>query len=147
VPNWSPHERPRRPHLAQQLHAGQVDKAGKPYVGHLARVQSRLHDQPDHIQIAAALHDSIEVQGLTATALMAHGVPPESIRIVEMLSKPAGGDYGAYLSVVAADDGARLLKLADVADNSCPLRLAALPAEMRAKLRAKYNAALDILLA
>ncbi len=46
--------------LAERVHAGQVDKAGLPYVGHLERVASYVDPADPLAQTAALLHDSIE---------------------------------------------------------------------------------------
>ena len=43
---------------AERLHQGQVDKSGKPYIGHPARVAGRL-DSPE-TQVVGWLHDTVE---------------------------------------------------------------------------------------
>ena len=110
--------------LAAQLHAGQVDKAGRPYIEHLKRVQARLVDYVDHIQVASALHDSIEDQGQTAESLAAFGVPSEAIEIIDLVTKRKGPTVAEQIFKISRHPGALAVKLADTADNSDPLRLA-----------------------
>ncbi len=132
--------------LAQELHMGQLDKSGKPYWQHLQRVQARLSEFPANLQIAAALHDSIEDTDVSAEQLVEMGVPIEAVRIVTVLTKSQDVEYEAYLERIAQDQEALWIKLADVADNSDALRLAHLPKDQRDRLRKKYTLALDILL-
>ncbi len=75
--------------LASRLHAGQVDKAGRPYIEHLARVFVRVQALGgDSIQqIAALLHDAIEDGRATAEQLKWAGVPTAAVDLVVVLSK------------------------------------------------------------
>lgn len=132
--------------IAKNLHAGQQDKAGRPYWHHLQRVQARLDQFPIHFQIAAALHDSIEDTNATEGQLVELGVPTEAIRIIKLLTKTDANDYENYLTAIAQDKEAFWVKLADMADNSDTFRLALLPVEKKNKLTAKYKSALSILL-
>ena len=45
--------------LAHRAHAGQVDKAGRPYIEHVARVAARVADDPE-AEAVAWLHDVLE---------------------------------------------------------------------------------------
>jgi (p)ppGpp synthase/HD superfamily hydrolase len=119
--------------LAAQLHAGQTDKAGQPYVGHLARVAARLVQRwpdatRDEIE-AAWLHDCLEDTEATEASLLAAGVSPRTIEIVRAVTRPEGSDYLAWIAVLAARQDVSVLrvKLADNADNIDPERVAALP--------------------
>ena len=49
--------------FAIHTHAGQKDKADKPYILHLLRVMLNFEDEKE--QIVAILHDSIEDQHVT----------------------------------------------------------------------------------
>lgn len=119
--------------LATRLHAGQADKAGHPYVGHLARVAARLAERwPDATRDereAAWLHDSLEDTGATEVSLVAAGVSPETVRIVRAVTRPHGSDYLAWIAELAAAGDVSILrvKLSDNADNIDPVRVAQLP--------------------
>jgi (p)ppGpp synthase/HD superfamily hydrolase len=125
--------------IAAEAHAGQVDKAGTPYIEHPRRVMAALHD--DVHRIVAALHDVVEDaadRGYDLESLAARGVPPDALRAIEALTKRAGEPVEAYWARVAADPVARTVKLADIADNSDPARLACLEEAEQDRLRAKY---------
>ncbi|WP_264944272.1 HD domain-containing protein [Sphingomonas canadensis] len=131
--------------LAATLHAGQTDKAGEPYIGHLARVSRHLlrlfPGASEAERHAAWLHDSIEDTGTTAETLTAFGYPPEVIAIVEALTKPGGGvTYPEWIEALAASGfaSAMRVKLADLSDNSDPERLARLSCDRRDALERKY---------
>jgi (p)ppGpp synthase/HD superfamily hydrolase len=133
--------------LAGRLHAGQLDKAGQPYIGHLRRVAAAVYARggSDAEQIAAALHDAIEDGHATAEFLAADGVPSAALHLVALLTKAEGQRYADYLAAIKADPGALLVKLADIADNSDPERLAMLPPDVADRLRTKYSKAMEIL--
>ncbi|MFT3811027.1 MAG: HD domain-containing protein [Micropepsaceae bacterium] len=124
---------PDIPALAARLHDGQTDKAGAPYITHLARVAAILRRRwPDASadEIAAAwLHDSLEDTGATETSLLEAGVSPETIRIVRAVTRPEGSDYLDWIGTLAAarDISVLRVKLADNEDNRDPARIAALP--------------------
>jgi hypothetical protein len=133
--------------LATTLHAGQVDKAGRPYSEHLVRVYLRSLDYgADTIQqIAALLHDSIEDGKATKQELLDFGVPPESVYLISVLSKPEGISYMDYILSVKAVPRTIPVKNADLDDNSDPKRLANLPAEVAERLSKKYAKAKSLL--
>ncbi len=45
--------------LATEAHAGQIDKAGQPYIGHVARVAAAVRGDDD-AEVVAWLHDVAE---------------------------------------------------------------------------------------
>lgn len=49
--------------LAEQAHAGQTDKAGEPYMGHVIRVAASVLPQESIYIAAALLHDVVEDSG------------------------------------------------------------------------------------
>jgi (p)ppGpp synthase/HD superfamily hydrolase len=133
--------------LAAQLHAGQVDKAGRPAIEHLTRVMLRVQSAAGTLdqQIAALLHDSLEDGKATMLSLEDRGVPKEVTFMVADLSRLPGEPYLNYIVGVKAQAGVVLIKLADLADNMDPDRLALLPDDMRKRLEKKYSAALAML--
>ena len=133
--------------IACQLHAGQTDKAGRPYIEHLTRVMLRVQmDGGDRFQqIAALLHDSIEDEKTTADELLALGVPSEAVVLVQALTKREEQSYEDYLRGLIGRYRVVTVKMADLDDNSDPERLELLPERQRMRLQAKYAQAWDIL--
>ena len=133
--------------IACQLHAGQTDKAGRPYIEHLTRVLLRVQmDGGDRFQqIAALLHDSIEDEKTTADELLALGVPSEAVVLVQALTKREEQSYEDYLRGLIGRYRVVTVKMADLDDNSDPERLELLPERQRMRLQAKYAHAWDIL--
>lgn len=129
--------------LAAKLHTGQMDKAGRPYIEHLSRVFLRVQAAGGDVmqQIAALLHDSIEDGKASAEQLSCHGVPYEALQLIRTLTKQENQSYSDYLSNVKLSPRALLVKMADLADNSDPERLAALPEVVAQRLRVKYTKA------
>ena len=133
--------------IACQLHAGQTDKAGRPYIEHLTRVLLRVQmDGGDRFQqIAALLHDSIEDEKTTADELLALGVPSEAVVLVQALTKREEQSYEDYLRGLIGRYRVGTVKMAALDDNSDPERLELLPERQRMRLQAKYAQAWDIL--
>ncbi|MGW5053991.1 HD domain-containing protein [Actinokineospora sp. NPDC004072] len=129
--------------IARDAHHGQVDKSGQPYIGHPLRVMAALAGE--HERMAGVLHDVIEDTPVTADDLRAAGCPDAVVAAVVALSKADGEPQDAYLARVAANPLAAAVKRADIADNTTPARMAALDPATRARLTAKYAAALAFL--
>ncbi len=136
--------------LAQRLHEGQKDKAGLPYWEHPARVQARLRSMrwvPAHVLEAAVLHDVLEDCGVDGEALLREGVSPRALGLVRILTRQPGESYPLYLQAVRKSKWGLLIKLADIGDNTDPIRLAMLDEALRTRLLEQYAKALGILLA
>ncbi|WP_330158239.1 metal-dependent phosphohydrolase [Nocardiopsis tropica] len=131
--------------LAWSVHAGQVDRAGRPYSEHVFAVRDLLAPHGVHAQMAGVLHDVLEDTPVTADDLRGRGCPEVVVRAVESVSRRPGESYGDLVRRAAADPLGRLVKLADNRHNSDEGRLAALPAEQADRLRAKYARAREIL--
>ncbi|MET9429500.1 MULTISPECIES: HD domain-containing protein [unclassified Streptomyces] len=128
--------------LAREAHAGQTDKAGRPYAEHLRAVADGVRARGgDEAQTAAAwLHDAVEDDKLSEEWLAAAALPQEVKDMVLALTKRPGEDLAAYAARVLSAPGARLVKEADLAHNADPDRLAVLDEATRARLTAKYAA-------
>lgn len=126
--------------LARRVHAGQVDKAGRAYVEHLAAVASGVSARGGSAaQVAAAwLHDSVEDDALSEQWLREAALAPETKNIVLALTKRPGETPEDYAARILATPGARLVKEADLAHNADPGRLAALDDATRERLTRKY---------
>ena len=70
--------------IAIILFKNKVDKAGKPYIGHLLRVSSKLENNIE--KVAGLLHDVIEDTEITATDLIQVGIPAEVVEIVKIVT-------------------------------------------------------------
>jgi len=101
--------------LAAEAHAGQVDKAGQPYILHPLRVMFRLQDSKQ--QIVAVLHDIVEDTPITLEILAQHGFSPDVIAAVDALTKRKGETRIDAARRAAADPIALAVKLADNSEN------------------------------
>ncbi len=126
--------------LARRAHAGQTDKAGRPYAEHLAAVASGVAARGgSREQIAAAwLHDAVEDGRLSREWLAAAALPRAVKDIVLAVSRLPGEDPREYAARILAVPGALLVKEADLAHNADPARLAVLDTATRERLAAKY---------
>lgn len=122
--------------LARQAHAGQTDKAGRPYIEHPLRVMNRVRGE--HEKIAAVLHDVLEDTPVTEDDLRAAGCPDPVITAVRALTKRSGEPLNDSVARAAANPIARAVKRADIADNNDPARLALLDGTTAQRLRDKY---------
>lgn len=101
--------------IASEAHAGQVDKAGQPYILHPLRVMLRVNTP--HERMAAVLHDAVEDTPVTLAQLTGWGFPPEVVAAVEALTKRPGESRMEAAARAAANPVARTVKLADNAEN------------------------------
>lgn len=130
--------------LASTMHAGQLDKGGRPYLGHLERVANMVRlSGGDWVQeMAAWLHDSIEDTGATGAQLLAAGIPGIVLNIVLAMTHPEGEPNVDYWMRVRSYEPARLVKLCDIYDNLDPSRMCYLDQPTQDRLRSKYAMAL-----
>ena len=131
--------------IATAAHDGQVDKSGRPYIGHPLRVMASVANEGEHAQMAAVLHDVIEDTPVTAADLTARGCPAVVVDAVVALSHLPDEPQDVYLRRVAANPLALTVKRADIGDNLSPARMARLDPETRARLETKYATALGLL--
>ncbi|MGW2618731.1 HD domain-containing protein [Streptomyces sp. NPDC001500] len=126
--------------LARSAHAGQTDKAGRPYAEHLRAVAEGVRARGgDADQIAAAwLHDAVEDDALSEDWLEAADLSDRTKAVVLAVTKRAGEAPQAYAARILATPGALLVKEADLAHNADPARLAVLDAPTRTRLAEKY---------
>lgn len=129
--------------LATSAHDGQVDKSGRPYIGHPLRVMASVTGE--HEQMAAVLHDVIEDTAVTADDLTARGCPAVVVDAVVALSHLPDEPQEDYLRRVAANPLALSVKRADIGDNLSPTRMACLDEATQDRLKAKYARALGLL--
>lgn len=128
--------------IAERAHAGQVDKAGKPYIGHPAHVVVSV--EGDKAKAVAWLHDVVEDTPATLDDLRAAGIDDEVLAALELLTHDKTVPYMEYVAAIKENDLARTVKLADLAHNS---DLSRLPEVTDADLQRveKYRQAMGLL--
>lgn len=127
--------------MARRAHAHQKDKVGMPYFEtHVQDVHRRVlaaggdKDQ----QVAALLHDVLEDTDVEEADLIAQGISSGALEIVRLMTKREGDPSETYLERLRAHARARSVKLADIASNTDPVRIARLSPEMRRRVLAKH---------
>ncbi|MFH8896208.1 HD domain-containing protein [Streptomyces coeruleorubidus] len=125
---------------ARAAHAGQTDKAGRPYAEHLQAVAEGVRARGgDDEQIAAAwLHDAVEDDALSPEWLREAALSSRTKDIVLAVTKRSGEPPEAYAARILATPGALLVKESDLAHNADPARLAVLDEATRKRLTEKY---------
>ncbi len=108
--------------IAAHAHAGQTDKGGHPYILHPLRVMLTVSTPNE--RIVAVLHDVVEDTIITSTQLEEAGFSAEIIDAIFALTKTKGEGRLPAAHRTAANAIARVVKLADVADNSDFSRIA-----------------------
>lgn len=130
--------------IAARAHAGQVDKAGEPYIFHPIRVM--LAQSDTQARIAAILHDVVEDSDVTLDDLGREGFSEEVLTAVDALTEREGETQPDKAKRAAENEIALMVKLADVTDNMDMSRIRQ-PAERdHARLR-EYEQMKEILMA
>jgi (p)ppGpp synthase/HD superfamily hydrolase len=139
--------------VATKAHEGQKDKLGEDYIKHPLRVHRNLTTNPkfknldaltrEDCEVAALLHDVIEDTPITAKELVDLGFSARSIRLVELLTKDKSKPKDDYFQVIREEPLARMIKLADIADNTNRKRVSGLDSETAERLKKKYIYAME----
>ena len=108
--------------IAAQAHAGQVDKAGQPYILHPLRVMLRMMTGEE--RIVGVLHDVVEDSEVSISELLAEGFSIEILTAIEALTKLDGETRVSAANRAAGNELARRVKLADNAENMDMSRIA-----------------------
>lgn len=109
--------------IAEQQHAGQVDKAGRPYIEHPKRVMAAVSNDAE--RIVAILHDVIEDSDVTLDQLAAEGFPAYILDALDSVTRKEGETYEAFVARAATNAIGRQVKYADLQDNADLTRIAA----------------------
>jgi (p)ppGpp synthase/HD superfamily hydrolase len=108
--------------IAARAHAGQHDKGGQPYIFHPIRLM--LSVQTLQEQVAAILHDVVEDSEISFSDLEREGFDKEILDAVEALTKRPGESRIDAARRAVLNPIARVVKLADLADNMDLSRIA-----------------------
>jgi (p)ppGpp synthase/HD superfamily hydrolase len=130
--------------IAAEAHAGQVDKAGQPYILRPLRVMLRV--QGENERIAAVLHDVVEDSSFTLEQLASEGFPSEVIQALAALTKQPGESRLAAAQRASENAIALCVKLSDNTDNMDLSRIPHPSEKDKARLE-EYKAVRALLLA
>ncbi len=101
--------------IAARAHTGQIDKAGAPYILHPLRLMLAVRHPLE--RMTAVLHDVVEDTDVTLEDLRAADIPAQVIEAVDALTKRKGESRLDAARRAVHNPIARVVKLADVADN------------------------------
>lgn len=101
--------------IAVEAHAGQMDKAGKPYIFHRLRMCCRCFT--DEEKIVAFLHDTIEDTEVTAEDLHSEGFPRNIVDAILSVSRDENESYENFVKRTRLNPLGRAVKLHDLEDN------------------------------
>lgn len=104
--------------IATEVHEGQLDKGGRPYILHCLRIMLAM--PTTETQIVAVLHDVLEdssnSNGLVYK-LSWEGFSETVIDALKALTRRKGESYEDYIKRLAPNSLARTVKLSDLQDN------------------------------
>lgn len=131
--------------ICVESHAGQVDKAGMLYVLHPLRVAFSLWEgTTEDMLCTALLHDVVEDTDMTLLDIRAQ-FGDRIADAVDGVTRRKEETYKKFILRCKENHISRRVKLADIADNTRPERIAALPESERTIVRryAKAKAVLE----
>ncbi len=129
--------------IATKAHAGQVDKAGKPYILHPLRLMLSFHN--DIEMITAILHDVVEDSETSIKDLKAYGFSPQILSAIDCLSHKENEHYKDFIQRISTNELATKVKIADLKDNMNLTRLSTITPKDLSRIE-KYHQALATLL-
>ena len=128
--------------FALDVHAGQTDRYGRPYILHPLHLMSQMDTEVE--LMAAVLHDVIEDSETTLDDLRRLGLPEEVIQVVSLLTHDEADSYEEYVHRLKPNPIARKIKLADLLHNMDIRRMNSVTEKDAARLE-KYRRAWEIL--
>jgi (p)ppGpp synthase/HD superfamily hydrolase len=102
--------------IAANAHEGQVDKGGSPYILHPLKVMLRVSTLEE--RIVAVLHDVVEECGISLDDLRKEGFSETVLEAIASVTKVPGESYEAFVERAALNPIGRVVKLADLEENS-----------------------------
>jgi (p)ppGpp synthase/HD superfamily hydrolase len=112
--------------LALNVHRGQLDKNGAPYILHPLRVMAQMQTETD--RIVAVLHDVVEdsrgkANEVTLDGLRRMGYPKRVVDAIGGVTRREGESYEHFVLRSKHNPISRRVKLADLLDNMDVRRL------------------------
>ena len=107
--------------FVEEVHHGQYDKLGVPYVLHPVAVAEQMTTEKEIL--VALLHDVVEDTSVTLDDLRDRGYTDEVVAAVDILTRRSGEPYSTYIERVSTSELARRVKLADLQHNLQPDRV------------------------
>ena len=108
--------------IAAAAHEGQVDKGGAPYILHPLKVMLRVNTLEE--RIVAVLHDVVEDCGISFDDLRNEGFSETVLMAIASVTKVPDESYEEFIERVAQNPIGRVVKLADLEENSDLSRIA-----------------------
>lgn len=102
--------------IAAQAHAGQLDKAGAPYLLHPLRLMLQMETTDE--RIAAVLHDVVEDSGWSLERLLDEGFSETVVEAIDSVTRRPEETYEEFVIRASHNPIGRRVKLADLRDNS-----------------------------
>ncbi|MBK7179692.1 MAG: HD domain-containing protein [Chloroflexi bacterium] len=124
--------------IAIQAHAGQVDKAGQPYILHPLRLMFQMATEEE--MITAVLHDVVEDSDVTLDALRQAGFSEKVITAVAAVSRQDDETYEEFIRRLRPNALAAKVKLADLTDNMDIRRLKTITPKDLARIEKYHHA-------
>ena len=124
--------------IAIQAHAGQVDKAGQPYILHPLRLMFQMETEEE--MITAVLHDVVEDSNVTLDALRQAGFSEEVVTAVAAVSRQDDETYEEFIRRLRPNALAAKVKLADLTDNMDARRLKTITPKDLARIEKYHHA-------
>lgn len=133
--------------FATYKHSGQLDKAGLPYIFHPLRVMLDESLTTETQKCIAVCHDLLEDTATTTEELKEIGLPETTITVIVALTHLKNEPNTTYWQRILDEPSgdAKLVKIADIKDNTSESRMNCLPEEVQARLKEKYYKALQYL--
>lgn len=106
--------------FVEELHHGQYDKIGAPYILHPVFVADQMDTEEE--TIVALLHDVVEDTTITLDDLRNRGYSDEIVVAIDALTRRPGETYSSYIERLSNNKLARHVKIADLRHNLQPER-------------------------
>lgn len=123
------------------LHSGQKDKSGVPYIYHVTHVAEQMNTEDE--TIVALLHDTLEDTELNPNYIK-DNCGEHILEAVKLLTHKKNEPYFDYIMKIKDNPLARKVKIADLQHNIDLTRIAN-PSDKDFKRVEKYKKALEIL--
>lgn len=116
-----------------------VDKQGKPYIMHCLEVMYGVSEYPEYVQAAAVLHDIVENTNVTLQRLHTMKFSPETIHLVDLLTKQTNQTYEEYIERISSNRYAVAIKLSDLRHNTSVERTLSVDTDKDVERILKYH--------